>query len=206
MTPEEEIAQLSKESKELETKLATPAVTTAPTPEPGPTSHAKSFWEIAEADDAPLETQSKLTTEIRTELAPAKVSNEAAEAGARAAVGALNVTVTMLCRPLINWRFKKEAQKRFGTNLATAEELVVTDATPEDETEAKLKRKYEAFLAKRDEKITGLRFSDDEENDLTFAFKDYFKTTGKTMSPETMLVIAITGVVGTRVIDVVTVD
>lgn len=180
------------------------ATSAAPPPAPVESSHNKSFWEIAEADDAPAQVEAKPSTIAPSATAPVlpKISNEAAEAGARAAVGAINITLTMLARPLINWRFKKECAKRFKSDLERAEELVVTDDTPADDHEAKLKKRYEAFLNKRDQKITGLRFSDTEESDLTFAFKDYFKTTGKTMSPEVMLYVALIGAIGTRGIDI----
>ena len=109
----------------------------------------------------------------------------------------------MLFRPLLKWRFNKHLDKKFtAEDLATAWELKEKEKTPANDEEKSLKQRISKYLRQFEEKITSLEFSATEERDLESSFRAYFEITQKTLSPETMLYVQLTAILGKRAIDV----
>ena len=111
------------------------------------------------------------------------------QASAETLTATLDATIDILGSLVINNRFKK----RFTPDeFDKAQEL--QDKPKEsisDETELALYNKYNREKKKRDSKIKELPFEESDTTRLTTIFYNYFKITGKEMSPEFLLVVGI---------------
>lgn len=131
-----------------------------------------------------------------------KVSKQAIDAGARTAVAMLNLTQTTLMRPVLNWRFRKEAEKRFGEETyREGMDMIMGDIKPKNDTEKRIKGSVSAFLEQRDQKLIAIPFTPTEEKDLEYAFREYFALKNQAMTPEVLLYCSLGGTVGKRFID-----
>lgn len=193
--------------------------TETPGPRPAAAKQAADFWDEAiledEAPDQPknVGTETTGTEAAGTTDAPAatpaasapamqKVTSAAVATSARTAVATINLAQVTLLKPVLNWRFKKESEKRFGEHLPRLQDMVMGEIPPTDEAERARKKKFEKFLKERDAKVKGLPFTDDEEKDMESAFRQYFQMKQVTMSPEVLLVCSLATTIGSRVIDV----
>lgn len=202
MTPEEELKQLTGADNITETTPppAPENTTAAPAnPTPGPTL-APNFWDDAEIEPKKPETApaTNATEGTKTAITPAMY-----KASARTAVATLNLTQVTLFRPLLNWRFNKTLQKKFKPeDLERAWELEIENATPVNDHEKGLKSRIKKYLYQRDQKLSAIPFTTEEETDLELAFTEYFKAKQITMSPEVLLYCALASSIGKRGIDV----
>lgn len=180
-------------------------------PGSGQTTYHKDFWgnattktsTVAPEPDEETETPAGTGSPADTpQPGTTKVSKQAVNAGARAAVASINLAQITLCRPLLNWRFRKESEKRFGDKLDRAMELAMGDERVQNPEEKTLKGRFDRWLAQRDKKVKEIPFNDDEEQDMEYAFKTYFEVTNKSMSPEVILVTTLVSILGKRAIDV----
>ena len=218
MTPEEELQQLLlKDKPQTETGTGNPAPP-APVQQP---MQSDNFWETGEVQATPpvaetVAPPTTTTTATGTPATPAqtataaqqqaanttRVTREAINTSARTAVSAINLAQITILRPLMNWRFMKESEKRFGENLPAIQEMVMADITPTDAREKTLKTKFMKFLNQRDSKIKEIPFTDEEEQDMERAFKSYFEMKQVAMAPEVLLYTSIISTIGKRAVDV----
>lgn len=208
MTPEEELQQKLRDANEGDTtpgndtvnvtppvKATTPPVTGGPSPKQSP-----EFWGDSEIKrETPKPTPEPGSPEAKT--GAGKITKQAIDMGARTAVSTINLAQVTLMRPILNWRFKKESEKRFGENLDRAQEMVMGEITPTDPKEKTLKTRFQKFLEQRDKKLIDLPFTDREEGDLEYAFKTYFEVKQVAMSPEVLLYCSLGSIMGKRAID-----
>lgn len=132
-----------------------------------------------------------------------KVNKQAAEMSARATVSTINVLQVSLFKPLINWQFKKQGAKRFGQdNFDKGLDDIVLGNTPTDAAELARKKRINSFLQQRDDKIRAVPFNKDEEEEMIYAWRTYFEMTGKTVSPEVLIIASTLGNIGKRGIDI----
>jgi len=188
-------------------------------PPPAAAKQSSDFWDhavIEEAPSEPVPPVTNTTTDTGTNTAapgaPAaetaaaaampKVTSSAIATSARTAVATINLAQITLLKPLLNWRFKKECEKRFGEYLPELQDMVMGEVSATDEAWRARKKKFEKFLKERDTKVKGLPFTDDEEKDMETAFRQYFQMKQVTMSPEVLLVCSLATTIGSRVIDV----
>lgn len=223
MTPQEELDAImnKKQSGDNETgnnektgndTTQTPASSTTPpppTPEPVKRNY-DDFWgsasvnrvsTVAPAADTKEPGGAPSSPEAKT-TGTGKVSRQAIETGARTAVTTINLAQASVMRPLLNWRFRKAGEKRYGENFEKGLEMIMSDTKPKDETEKGIKARIQRFLDQRDSKLTNIPFSDTEEKDMEYAFKAYFEMKQTSMSPEVLLYCSIGSILGKRAIDV----
>lgn len=223
MTPEEEL----KQSLQGTTGNSNPVVNNATTPPPPPPPPPPNpevvhdytdFWGRSEtktpqnlntnqppaANVNPQQPgNTGATTPAPTTPAGVAINKKAAEMSARAAVGTINVLQVSLCKPLVNWQFKKQGAKRFGAeNFEKGLDDIVLGITPTDAAEAARKKRINKFLEQRDEKIRNIPFNKEEEEEMIYAWKTYFELTGKTVSPELLIAASTIGNLGKRAIDI----
>lgn len=213
LTPEDELKEVLAATKETvvvsptpiipaaETTTATPAATTRPEAQ----KHHPSFWGDAtiERKQPEISTGAALKEIPNQPAGPSanRVTRDAISTSARTAVATINLAQLTLMRPLLNWRFKKECEKRFGEHLPRVQEMVMGDVKPTDESERARKVHFQKFLDQRDRKIIDIPFSDEEEQDMERAFKAYFEMKQTTMSPEVLLYCSLGSTLGKRGID-----
>lgn len=174
--------------------------TTSPTPEPAVRNYGE-FWgdtKIVRVDPKPTATG---TTAEPGEAGPTKISKQAVDTGARTAVATIDLAQTTLMRPIVNWRFRKVGEKRFGDKFEEALNAVVLGTTPASPEEKKVQLSVQALLDQRDKKILAIPFSSSEEKDLEYAFKEYFTQKNVAMSPEVLLYCSLGSIMGSRLID-----
>jgi hypothetical protein len=203
-----EMLKRSQERRDAEAKQNTPPVQNTtqqqqPKPTPTPERNYGDFWGDSLIERKPTPAPSSIT-EGAPNIAPSqKVTKAAMQTGARTAVATIDLAQTTLMRPLLNWRFKKEAQKRYGTEAYEhGMDMIMSEMTPRDDAERSLKARISRFLDQRDRKVRAIPFTDMERKDLELAFGQYFEITNKTMSPEVLLYASIIGSLGKRAIDV----
>lgn len=200
---------LNEPAPKTETPAATPAAAPAAVPgaEPAPAAPATpakaklnaDFWSYAELDE-PDE-----AAPDRPEPTSPGLTKKAIQTGARTAVGVIDFAQGMVFRPLVNYQFKKIANKRFGADLDRALDLVDGD-TPNDERERVLKSKLNRLIKSRDKKYESVPFNSDEEKDMQVAMEMYFETKQITMSPDVLLYANLFGTLGKRLVDVMVWD
>jgi hypothetical protein len=197
--------ELENALKDAETKAPAPAPAPVVNSEPtaGP-SISPSFWDDVEIEKPAPTTPTPAGLPKPGDIPPpnAPLTKAAIDSSARAAVATLNLTQTMLFRPLIKWRFKKHLSEKFTPeDLATAWSLNLNAETPADDKEKTLKKRISNYLNQFETKNKELPFSTTEEKDLESAFRAYFEITQKTLSPETMLYVQLAAILGRRGID-----
>lgn len=133
---------------------------------------------------------------------PAGITRETINTSARTAVAAIDLAQMTILRPLMNWRFTKEGEKRFGNNFQRGMEMIMTDEVPTDAKEKAVKTRILKFLNQRDQKIKEIPFSDEEEQDMERAFKAYFEMKQVAMAPEVLLYCSVISTIGKRAVDV----
>ena len=222
-TPEDELKNLLKQTVNKTPETIIPGAQNA-TPSPEPVKHHKNFWgnaditeeqvTTAEQPETPTAAATNSGTGAQTQAgataaqpqstsSSSRITRDAINNSARTAVATINLAQLTLMRPLLNLRYKKECEKRFGDRLARAQEMIMGDETPTDEAERSLKKRFNKFLLQRDQKITDIPFTETEEQDMEKALKSYFEMKNVTMSPEILLYCSLASTVGKRVVDVV---
>lgn len=221
MTPEEELNQTLNGGKDkpVVTETVTPAATPPKAAEQP--MQADNFWSTGEVNTAPPVTTETVTpptqgtgtgnatpapnnTPAQQQAANGtRITRETINTSARTAVSAINLAQITILRPLMNWRFMKESEKRFGEKLPLAQEMIMGDLQPTDPQEKSLKNRFKKFLDQRDQKIKEIPFTDEEEEDMERAFKSYFEMKNQAMSPEILLYTALISTIGKRAVDVV---
>lgn len=155
-----------------------------------------------------ISTPAPVQTPAPAQAAPAigapqgRLSSKAIKTSAAVTVSTINLCQLAVLRPLMNWRFKKETEKRYGANAPILQQMVMSGQKPTDAAEKKQYTSFMAFLNQRDQKIEDLPFSETEEKDMQYAFENYFEATQKTMSPEVLLYTSLISIIGKRAIDV----
>lgn len=220
LTPDEELNQTLNGNGEDKTVNKTETVTNTPAPpkEVLQPMQSDDFWGKAEIHSAAETTETgaeankgagntgaaatETATEQKKAATEARISREALNTSARTAVDALNLAQCTILRPVMNWRFMKESEKRFGANLPRIQEMVMNDEVPTSPEEKSGKNRFLKFLNQRDEKVKQIPFNKDEEGDLELAFKSYFTLKNQSMSPEFLLYTALITILGKRAVDV----
>lgn len=226
MTPEEELqGMLNSNKTPANGNDTTGAGTGTTTPEPTQQPmQADGFWETGEVQTPPIiqkeqppvsdtgtaaaqpagQQAATVPQNNATGITPQgqRITRETLNTSARTCVAAIGFAQTTILRPLMNWRFTKEAEKRFGENLPRAMEMAMEDITPTEPKEKAIKTRFTKFLKQRDKKIEGIPFTDDEEQDMERAFKAYFEMKQVSMSPDVLLWCTIITTVGKRGVDV----
>ena len=222
LTPEEELQQTLNAGNDKKEVTQTGTGNATPPKAAEQPMQADNFWATGEVNTAPPVTETVTNTNTgatgtkpadqaaptntATQQAAAngtRITRETINTSARTAVSAINLAQITILRPLMNWRFMKESEKRFGEKLSRAQEMIMDDSTPTDAQEKSLKNRFKKFLDQRDAKIKEIPFTDEEEQDMERAFKSYFEMKNQAMSPEILLYTALISTIGKRAVDVV---
>lgn len=168
----------------------------APAAAPDPTDESEGETEDSETED---------TGEASTQ-APKQpgggLSKEAVEKSSRIAVNTLELTMVTIFRPLINWQFKKRLRKVLSDEeIMAGAQFARGELHPATEEQQRVKNYFTHFLNQRDEKITGLKFTEEDKEDLNFAFGNYMEVEQKQLPASYLVAMAVAGVVGKRGID-----
>jgi hypothetical protein len=172
---------------EVTTKEATPASGTMQKETPAPAENKE------EGPGAPAPTEIKKP-----------VTDKEIQMGADITVDAIDFAVTVVCTPLLRWRFNKHLDKNFSKDdLLNAKEMVADDITPTDPREERILKKFKRYLREFEQKIKEVPFSEDETAKLNHVFQKYYKATEQTLDPKILLYAGMISIIGPRMIDVV---
>jgi hypothetical protein len=122
-------------------------------------------------------------------------------ASARIAVGMMDLTFKSLFTPLINHRFKKKFTVEEIDRLETVADADKKKLTDED---LDLRNKWDRLMKKRDQKLETIPIEGEEKDDLETAMYTYFDVTGKKLSPEWFVGMALIRSLGNRCVDTFT--
>lgn len=173
---------------------------TGEAPQQQPTTYHADFWTSGELSPEKTPAQPGIDTP-NTPVPGTAVSKSLAAASARTAVVTINLTQATLFRPLVNWQFSRKIEKTFGDKLERGLELVDNDETPQDEQEARIKKRLMRMFDERDKKISSIPFNDTEEQDMELAFREYFIQKNVSLGPDIMLYCTLGSTLGKRAID-----
>lgn len=192
------------ESLTLEQRLA---IATERKPEPEKLKVDTSFF--GSDDDEAIETNKA------TEAKPANVDNKdtqenkptapitekAKRSSASVAVGMLDMTFQTILTPIHGWKFKR----KFKADEVKKLDDYVADSTLDDldESDKKLKRKWDRLLKNYEKKKDAIPLADKEKQDLENAFYQYFSFKEKTLPPEWFVGMAVINSLGKRAIDLI---
>jgi hypothetical protein len=133
-----------------------------------------------------------------TDKEATEISNKAKHASARIAVGMLDLTQKGIFIPLLNRKYKKKFNDK---EIERLEEIADANKSTLDETDMRIRTKFDRLMKKRDKKIDAVELEDQERKDLESAFYTYMDVTGNNVPPEYLLMIGIMNTVGKRGID-----
>jgi hypothetical protein len=133
-----------------------------------------------------------------TDKEATEISNKAKHASARIAVGMLDLTQKSIFIPLLNRKYKKKFNDK---EIERLEEIADANKSTLDETDMRIRTKFDRLMKKRDKKIDAVELEDQERKDLESAFYTYMDVTGNNVPPEYLLMIGIMNTVGKRGID-----
>lgn len=166
----------------------------------------QNFWGTPEFEQAP---PSPPPTAEGASAAPGAapvtpaVKREVFEAGARAMVASINFVQCMLGRPVVNWKYKRQALQRMTEEERDAAlEALYMDIEPEDEQGKKCKSMMEKIIEKQEMVAGKLPFNEKEKQDLVEAWTEYGMITGKPMDPKMLVILTTGGTLGKRIIDI----
>lgn len=131
-----------------------------------------------------------------------------AEAGARMAVSALNVAQAVPMRMLANRRMNKLEQRYVPeeADRKLAAQQLIANTLPTTEEEKRNQNYMNKLVNKRMQLYNQIELSEQSKTDLTRCITDYEEVTGKTLSPELMLLASIMGIVGGNCYRIFTTD
>jgi len=131
-----------------------------------------------------------------------ELTHEEKQNSAETNVGMTQLIIEIIAAPIINYQFKN-AFKPEEMDLIREKNLIYRK--PEELTEDSeilAKRKFDALIHKRDEKLGKINFAENKKKSLEKAWYMYAQTTGKVASPLMYLIFASVDAIGSTVMDI----
>lgn len=140
--------------------------------------------------------QAPTNTEVKTESTVKTITTKEAEASATVTIGVVDLMQRTILNIVLNKKFEKKFTEQELETVDRVEDLPEEKLSPE---ESNLKRRFNKSFAKYEKNGASIPFTPDEKDEMREILAEYYKVTGKSVSPNLLLAGAFIDKIGKRV-------